>query len=151
MLKKLSSLLNFSAQRGKESLVVSKKILVDLTEKPFVQGIPYWSGAALVGVVAVGYSELFTFCIEVPRMILKSHRYWLFVTSPVFFFLSTWLVEKFAPAAGGTGIPQVNRALKLDENSPRDDLDYYLSLKTCGVVVLSSLLDRKSTRLNSSH
>lgn len=121
-------------------LLALKKMLTDLTEKPFTQGIPYWTGAALVGLVAVVYSGLFSSCISIVRELFDSHPYWLFLTSPVSFVLSTWLVEKYAPGAGGTGIPQVTRALKLDETSPEKEFDYYLSLKTCFIVVVSSLL-----------
>lgn len=139
MLKKLSLFCKDLPTKIKHYLLVLKQLLGAVTEKPFVQGVPYWSGAALVGLLAVIYSGLFSFCIDVSREILFTHKYWLFLSSPIFFFLSTWVVEKYAPAAGGTGIPQVNRALKLDENASDANFEQYLSLRTCLVVLGSSL------------
>ncbi|NBX67791.1 MAG: chloride channel protein [Proteobacteria bacterium] len=117
-----------------------EKIRQELRERPFFHGIPYWTGAALVGIVAVIYSGAFSGCIFLVRTFYSSYPEWLFLTSPICFFLATWLVEKVAPAAGGTGIPQVIKALQVDSASNPNDVEYYLSLKVCLVVIFSSLL-----------
>ena len=139
MSQKLLGYLKNLGQSSHGKIQTLKKVLTDLTGKPFTQGMPYWSGAALVGLVAVVYSVFFSSCISIVRALFDSHPYYLFLTSPFFFFLSTWIVEKYAPGAAGTGVPQVTKALDLDETSSEKDFDYYLSLKTCFTVIMSSL------------
>lgn len=117
-----------------------ERIVRELRERPFFQGIPYWTGAAVVGFAAVIYSSCFSGCIFLIKSFFVEHPTWLFITSPVCFFLATWLVEKYAPAAGGTGIPQVIQALKLAPDLNTQEVDYYLSLRVCFIVVASSLL-----------
>lgn len=107
--------------------------------RPYLQDIPYWTAAAVVGLVAVFYSRAFSGCIEAARSVFNHHPYLLFLTCPLCFFLATWLVEKFAPEAGGTGIPHVLYALNLDSNAQKDEIHSYLNLKVALVVVLSSL------------
>ncbi|MFM8313973.1 MAG: hypothetical protein ACKOA8_06775, partial [Deltaproteobacteria bacterium] len=89
-----------------------RRFFLELKDKPFLQGIPYWTGAAFVGTVAVVYSGLFSLAIAATKEFFRNYPYWMFLTSPICFFLATWVVEKYAPAAGGTGVPQVIKALK---------------------------------------
>lgn len=118
-----------------------KKFLTLQTEvRPHLQGLPYWAGAALVGLVAVIYSGLFTSCIQATHSLFSRYPEALFVTSPICFLLATWLVERFAPAAGGTGVPQVIHALHLDCATQKEEIHNYLSLRVAGVIILSSLL-----------
>ena len=81
--------------------------------RPRLQGVPYWTAGFLVGVIAVLYSGAFSFCISAAQRLFDTHPYWLFVTSPACFIVATWLVDRFAPAAGGTGVPQVLTALQM--------------------------------------
>ena len=111
-----------------------------LRERPFLQGIPYWTAGCVVGLVAVIYSGAFSWCIQSARSVYEHHPYWLFLLSPACFFLATWVVEKFAPAAGGTGVPRVIHALNLDANTQKNEIDQVLNLKVAVVVALSSLL-----------
>jgi H+/Cl- antiporter ClcA len=105
--------------------------------RPYLQGVPYWLAAALVGIWAVVYSGAFARCIEMVTALYAQNPYYLFLTSPLCFFLSVWIVEKYAPTASGTGIPQVTQALAID--SPAE-IESYLSLKVALVVAASSLL-----------
>jgi len=117
-----------------------RQFLSELKDKPYFQGVPYWIGAAVVGIGAFVYSELFGICVNLVKDFFNHSPLWLFVTSPICFFLATWVVEKYAPGAGGTGIPQVIKALKIENSDARDEIKSFISLKVCGVVVLSSLL-----------
>lgn len=111
-----------------------------LRERPYLQGIPYWTAASVVGLVAVAYSGAFGWCIKTARQIFELHPYWLFIWSPVCFFLATWVVEKFAPAAGGTGVPRVIHALNLDADTNKNEIDQDLNMRVALIVAVSSLL-----------
>lgn len=111
-----------------------------LKDRPYLQGIPYWTAAAVVGFVAVVYSGMFNVCIQIARNIFAYHPYWLFIFSPLCFFLATWVVEKFAPTAGGTGVPRVTYALSLDATSQTIEINQYLNMRVAAIVALSSLL-----------
>ena len=119
---------------------VQDLILHVLRERPYLQGIPYWTAACLVGLVAVVYSGAFSACIQMARAVHQDHPYWLFLVSPVCFFMATWVVEKFAPQAGGTGVPRVIHALNLDSTAQKSEIDQDLNMKVAAIVVLSSLL-----------
>ncbi len=117
-----------------------KRLLeTQLSLRPYLEGVPYWVAAAIVGLVAVIYSEAFSQCIQIVFNIYDRNPRILFLTSPFFFFLSTWLVVKVAPAAGGTGIPSVIRALNMDLLKEKSEIDQVLSLKVFFVILGSSL------------
>lgn len=111
-----------------------------LRERPILQGIPYWTAGCVVGLVAVVYSGAFAWSIETARSIYNQYPYSLFLVSPVCFFFATWVVEKFAPAAGGTGVPRVTHALNLDATSQSSEINQDLNLRVACVVAISSLL-----------
>lgn len=113
---------------------------IQLEIRPQLQGIPYWTAAAVVGLVAVVYSGLFSSAIHAAQNGFEQNPYWLFATAPLCFFLATWIVERFAPTAGGTGVPQVVHALSLDPLTQKDEIDRYLNLRVALVVAASSLL-----------
>lgn len=110
-----------------------------LSLKPHLQGLPYWTAAAMVGFVAILYSFTFGSCIDAVRSIFNRHPEYLFFSSPIFFMLAVWMVERFAPGAGGTGVPQVIRALNLHSDQEKE-IHHYLSLRVALIVALSSLL-----------
>jgi H+/Cl- antiporter ClcA len=74
------------------------------------------------------------------RWVLVNYPSWLFVLAPICFVLGRWLVEKFAPEAGGSGVPQVIQALSLDSPRQNADIEAILSLRVAVVVILSSVL-----------
>lgn len=106
--------------------------------KPILKGVPYWASGILVGILAVFYSGTFSRCIDFPRYILEHHPYWLFAISPFCFVLGAWLVARFAPTAGGTGVPQTIRALNMEPGNP--EVHSILSLRVALVIIASSLL-----------
>lgn len=108
--------------------------------RPYLHGLPYWTAAAIVGVVAVLYSNTFSQSIHFAQSVFAQNPKYLFVLSPVCFFLSVWLVERYAPTAGGTGVSQVTKVLSLDPATEGSTIDTYLNLKVAMVVAASSLL-----------
>ncbi len=118
-----------------------KQILeFQLSGRPYLQSVPYWTAAAIVGVVAVIFSGLFSLAVYLPQLILETNPYILFLTSPICFFFATWIVEKYAKPAGGTGVPQVIHALSLKAPEQQTEIDRYLNLRVAVVIVASSLL-----------
>lgn len=106
---------------------------------PYLESIPYWIAAGAVGLIAVLYTEAFEWVVGVARSVFEREPTLLFVWSPACFLLASWLVKRFAPAAGGSGVPQVARALEQEQHTS-PEVHATLSIRTAVVVVLSSLL-----------
>ncbi len=115
-------------------------LLLQLELRPTLQAVPYVLAAILVGFVAVIYSALFSGAVVLVQKLHADHPYLLFVTSPLFFALASYVVTRFAPNAGGTGVPQVGRALALDPQTQDAKIYEILNLRVALVVALSSLL-----------
>ena len=111
-----------------------------IRENPVLESFPYWVAGFLVGVLAILYSQLFEEAIKVCRTVLTHHPSWLFLLAPICFVLARWLVERFALAAGGSGVPQVIQALSLESPRQNSEIESILSLRVASVVLLSSVL-----------
>ncbi len=102
--------------------------------------LPYQVAAVITALIAVGYARLFEWMEDVQHWILGSHPQWVFVSVPASFLLSWFLVRKFAPFAGGSGIPQLMAAIELaDDKSDNDRSWKFLNARIIGVKILSSL------------
>jgi H+/Cl- antiporter ClcA len=106
---------------------------------PFLEGVPDWVAAAIVAFVALGYTHAFELSVDLARWFYTHERYALFIWSPACFVLASWLVKRFAPAAGGSGVPQVARALEQEQHTS-EAVEQTLSLRVALVVIASSLL-----------
>ncbi len=115
-------------------------LLLQLEIRPYLQAVPYVLAAILVGVVAVLYSSLFSSAVQFMQRLEREQPYLLLVTSPICFALASVLVTRFAPNAGGTGVPQVGRALTLDPQSQDNEIYQILNFRVALVVAASSLL-----------
>jgi H+/Cl- antiporter ClcA len=106
-----------------------------------LQAVPFWSASIITGLVAVLYSKLFILVEELTSSILNHHDWTLFILSPVCFILAWWIVQRFAPFAKGSGIPQVMVAIQLSANRKNNSLvDRLLSLRVVFLKVVSSLI-----------
>ena len=73
--------------------------------------LPYVVGAILVAGLAVLYEKLFEWA-EHFLVMVKTHAAWVFfILTPLMFLLGWAIVRRYAPAAGGSGIPQLMVAL----------------------------------------
>lgn len=111
-----------------------------IRENPVLENFPYWVAGFFVGIIAIFYSKLFEGSIELCRWILLDHSSWIFILAPSSFVLGRWLVEKYAPQAGGSGVPQVIQALSLESPRQNREIEEILSLRVASVVILSSVL-----------
>src|SRR5262245_40522109 len=83
-----------------------------LTKRPFLEGMPFWVAGVIVAGVAILYSASFTRAIQIYWSFSSIDKYFPYFASPFCLVLATWVVQKFAPEAGGTGIPNVLNAIR---------------------------------------
>lgn len=110
-------------------------------KKNALQAIPFWIASVLTGLIAVLYTDLFVAAEKLTSLIISHDRVWLlFLLSPVCFVASWWLVQKFAPYARGSGIPQVMAAIQVSSPKTTGLVDKLLSFRIIVVKVASSLV-----------
>ncbi|HEX2898211.1 MAG TPA: chloride channel protein, partial [Bacteroidia bacterium] len=105
-----------------------------------LQAIPFWSASVLVGLVAVGYAQLFSLAEQLSVALHAAADWSIFIIMPICMVTAWWLVRRFAPGARGSGIPQVIAALELANNKEHDKVPKLLSLRIVLVKIASSLL-----------
>ena len=118
------------------SSTVTDAIFEYLQAHPGLQGIIYWVAAFAVGVFAVSYAWLFAQCSLFAQSLLVQYPGALFVIAPAGFVLSWWLVWRFAPGAGGGGIPEVMVAIEADS----EKASRWMAFRVGVVKFLSSLV-----------
>ena len=104
-----------------------------------LQALPFWIASLATGIVAVAYERLFSLFERAGQLLIEDAPWLIFITAPGFFLLSWWLVHRYAPAARGSGIPQLMASIELA--NPRQDqrVDRLLGLRIAFVKIISSL------------
>ncbi len=106
-----------------------------------VQALGLWVSALIAGLLAVAYAKLFRLADSAFHSLLDSNAYLAYIITPVSFLVAWFLVWRFAPAASGSGIPQILVASELEESkSAEKSAGRLLSLKTAVIKILSSLI-----------
>ena len=107
-----------------------------------LNAFPYWLAAVMTGLIAVGYAKVFGIAEKWITELYSGHAELAFIGAPLAFLIGWWLVRKFAPAAGGSGIPQLLAAAELsgrtDHNS--DAIRDLMGLRVFVVKILSSIV-----------
>lgn len=99
--------------------------------------ITYWTGAILVGLVAVGFASCANQIAVWRAELLSWHSWIMFILSPAGFALSIWLTRTAFKGAQGSGIPQVIATLHMADLKM---VDKVLSLKIAiGKIALTLL------------
>ncbi len=99
------------------------------------------AAAFVSGLVAVGYAKLFKLFEATSMELFGSRQQWLPMVAPVCFAASWYLVYRFAPGAGGSGIPQVMAAIELEERRPGSAVKTnLLGPRLSAIKIVSSLL-----------
>ncbi|ASU39512.1 chloride channel protein [Herbaspirillum sp. meg3] len=70
-----------------------------------------WTGAVLVGLVAVMYAWLIDFGFTMFRVMQRGHEWLPLILTPAMSALCVWLTRRFFQGAEGSGIPQVIASL----------------------------------------
>ncbi len=105
-----------------------------------LQALPFWVASLLVGLVAVGYTKLFGLSESLLKKVLAWHSWTIFIMAPLCFFLAWLIIQLFAPAARGSGIPQVMAAIDLATPKHDDKVKNLLSFRIAFTKIASSLL-----------
>ncbi len=105
-----------------------------------LQAIPFWVASLITGLVAVVYSRLFSLAEKGTAYVVHLHLWLLFILTPLCFVTAWWLVQRFAPYARGSGIPQVMAAIELANPRYNEKVNKLLNLRVIFVKILSSLV-----------
>lgn len=104
-----------------------------------LNALPFWGGAIITGLVSVLYATLFSLA-EDGSMYLFHHVKWLFfILTPLCFVIASWVVIRYSPFAGGSGIPQVTAAIELTNPRQKHKVRDLLSLRVIFIKIASSL------------
>lgn len=117
-----------------------RPLYTDRVRRVILQSFPFWVASILTGLVAVGYERVFVWAEQISFTWLREQPLLAFGLTPLAFFLSWVLVRWFAPAARGSGIPQVMAGIALSNPAQHHRTAYLLSLRVAVVKVLSSVV-----------
>jgi H+/Cl- antiporter ClcA len=104
-----------------------------------LKALPFWMSALFTGIVAVIYARFFGLAENIWNLIYKTNPWLLLLITPVCFLLSWWLVKKFAPFSGGSGIPQVMASLE-SVGPLSKGISKLLSMRVIIIKFLSSII-----------
>ncbi|WP_407481425.1 chloride channel protein [Elizabethkingia meningoseptica] len=105
-----------------------------------LQAIPFWVASIITGLIAVLYAKIFGLGELLLFKIFHWKSWLIFILTPTGFILSWWLVERFAPYAKGSGIPQVMASVDLANPRDRYMIKYLLSFKIIIIKIISSFV-----------
>ncbi|KAA9355318.1 chloride channel protein [Larkinella humicola] len=115
-----------------------RSIYSERVRRTTLQSIPFWIASLLTGLVTVGYERLFAWSEATFQTWFQRIPAWAFLLTPLCFLLSWALVRVLAPAARGSGIPQLMAAIDLATPAHHTKISYLLSLRIAVVKILSS-------------
>lgn len=104
------------------------------------QALPFWTASLFVGLIAVAYTKLFGYAESWLQRLLAWRDRSIFVLTPGCFVLAWLLVRLLAPAARGSGIPQVLAAIDTTVPKHESKISRLLSLRIAAAKILSSVL-----------
>lgn len=107
--------------------------------KPVLQAVPLWIASLLIGFIAVGYAKLFTWIEHWSSGWVEQYPYLIFIVAPIAFLLGWWIVQRWAPFASGSGIPQLMAAIELSTPRRYKEAGRFVSFRVIVVKVLSSI------------
>lgn len=106
-----------------------------------IQSLPFWIASIIAGLLAVFYSEIFRLVESLHHKIDWLHNPWVFVFTPLAFFVAWFLIYRYSRAAAGSGIPQLMVAIDLSKDKKNKFLvDKILSVRVIVVKILSSTI-----------
>lgn len=104
----------------------------------FLRALPLWFASALAGGIAVLYATLFARAETVGASIVSQRPWLLFILTPISFICAGYVVQRFAPLARGSGIPQITAALEISGAGNPTGIERLLGLRVAIVKVISS-------------
>ncbi|GAB3923173.1 chloride channel protein [Larkinella terrae] len=119
---------------------VIRRFYTERVRRIILQSLPFWVASLLTGLVAVGYEELFVWAEQISFTWIRAQPLLVFILTPTAFVVAWWLVVKLAPAARGSGIPQVMAGIELSNPATYSRIAYLLSMRVAIVKILSSIV-----------
>ena len=86
----------------------------------------------------MGYAKLFIIAESGTAHIFAYNKWFFFFITPLCFVLAAWLVIKYAPYAGGSGIPQISAAVELSTAKDSHKTEKLLSIRIIFIKIVSS-------------
>ncbi len=117
-----------------------KKLKSFLTDPDRLQTLAFVLSAFVAGLVAVAYAKLFKVFEGFYLQFSTDHPSWIWFLTPMCMLAGWAVVHFFAPAAAGSGIPQVLAANDLNYEKNKAWVDRLLSVKMVLIKMVSSLL-----------
>lgn len=108
-----------------------------LKDKHYIDHIPYLTVGILSSLVCITYAKLFHYFEKLGSKLINDEPYWFLLTGPFFLIVSFLLVQKLAPGASGSGIPQVMACI---EKTHKHLGHHFLGLRIIFVKIASSCL-----------
>ncbi len=118
---------------------LGRKVMNSRMKELTLLTLPYQVAAVITALVAVGYAKLFALVEQVQVWIIGLQPDRVFISAPLAFLLSWWLVRRFAPLAAGSGIPQLMAAIDVADDRGTDRSWRFLNVRIILVKVASSL------------
>jgi H+/Cl- antiporter ClcA len=106
----------------------------------FLQALPFWVASLVAGLVAVFYARLFGYAEGIAHYIFNHEAWAFFILTPLCFITASLLVNRFAPFARGSGIPQVMASIELATPKYNEKVNQLLNLRVIIIKILSSLV-----------
>jgi H+/Cl- antiporter ClcA len=102
--------------------------------------LPYQVAAVTTALVAVGFTKLFVWVEDRNVALITAHPDWIFITAPLAFLASWWMVRRFSPMAGGSGVPQLIAAAEVADDAEKEDGSWrFLNVRIICVRIASTL------------
>jgi H+/Cl- antiporter ClcA len=121
-----------------------KTLMAKIANSPvrsnILQALPFWVASLVTGVISVGYSVLFGYAERLNHAVVQWNKYALFVAAPLLFLIAWLLVQKWAPFARGSGIPQVMAAMEFAKPGRSSLVNKLLGVRIIVVKIISSLV-----------
>lgn len=114
------------------------KIRNEKFKENLLQALPFWVASIITGLIAFLYSKLFAQAEKAALYFFHLSHWILFIVTPVCFFISVWIVQRFAPYSRGSGIPQVIAAIELSNPKGNDKVNRLLNIPVIIVKIISS-------------
>jgi H+/Cl- antiporter ClcA len=106
----------------------------------FLQALPFWIASIIAGFVAVVFTTLFNIAENAFQAIKNWSSLSLLFITPIAFCSAFLIVHYVAPAAKGSGIPQVMASIELSNKKQSAVIDQLLNMKIILSKIISSLL-----------
>ncbi|MEO8406099.1 MAG: chloride channel protein, partial [Chitinophagaceae bacterium] len=104
-----------------------------------LQAIPFWLASLITGVIAVGYTKMFNLSETLLHYFIQWNDWIIFILAPLSFLIAWIIVQRFAPNARGSGIPQIMAAIDLTPEKHEKGITKLLSLRIIAIKIVSSL------------